>query len=507
MQRDIEYSRARNLHVWSDSERATSFVQAVMDKLIPNNKELKPVERNTIKRNLSNLILDLFHCWSVDPAMSIGVPMSNSRYKTKSIYNGLGISSGIIELVNQLKKDGYIGSHKGSHKDERDTRIWAEEPLIEWFKQSGLTTDELVFHKGRQSIVLRDKKKKDKKKKDKDYRDTAATRRMRDVLTAYNDLLDRTFIDIFSLNQPTVIHEMKDKKKKPKEGWNKKPQKVKAQSDKPTFTRISQEQKFVRRIFNNGSFKEGGRFYGPFWTLIPKRYRNDIRIDGFPTIELDFSGLHIVLAYREKKLNYNWNNGNDPYLVEVKGVDDAALARKIGKTLLLIALNAKNDKAAINAARNQFEEDELGSFDYDVLKDVLTKLKDKHSDIADLIASNAGIKLQLIDSTIVEKLVQRFTEEGIHILCIHDSFIVKERYKELLRTRMSEAIKEIAGVEEPKLKQEGIGLYELLDDLNDKVKPNSKMDIGDKMKAMVQSETKGYTNRRSEFDNRMNKDR
>ena len=37
--------------------------------------------------------------------------------------------------------------------------------------------------------------------------------------------------------------------------------------NKPLFVNII-SNKFVRRIFNNGTFEEGGRFYGGWWQRI-----------------------------------------------------------------------------------------------------------------------------------------------------------------------------------------------------------------------------------------------
>ena len=46
------------------------------------------------------------------------------------------------------------------------------------------------------------------------------------------------------------------------------------------------------RIFSNGSFKEGGRFYRGWWQQIDKEDRCKIYIDDKPTLEVDFKAFH-----------------------------------------------------------------------------------------------------------------------------------------------------------------------------------------------------------------------
>ncbi len=44
------------------------------------------------------------------------------------------------------------------------------------------------------------------------------------------------------------------------------------------------------RVFNDGRWDRGGRFFGGWWQRVPSRWRSNIKIDGHPTCELDFSG-------------------------------------------------------------------------------------------------------------------------------------------------------------------------------------------------------------------------
>ena len=62
------------------------------------------------------------------------------------------------------------------------------------------------------------------------------------------------------------------------------------------------------RIFSNGSFKEGGRFYRGWWQNVPSEYRKHITIDMKRTVEYDFSQLnpHMLYFAYNKELGSEW---------------------------------------------------------------------------------------------------------------------------------------------------------------------------------------------------------
>jgi hypothetical protein len=80
------------------------------------------------------------------------------------------------------------------------------------------------------------------------------------------------------------------------------------------------------RVFNNSSFKNGGRFYGASHLDIPSHMRGFIRINGEPVVELDYDALHIVMLYHLRGLDINL--AQDPYEIIV-GPEDRSI-KKIG---------------------------------------------------------------------------------------------------------------------------------------------------------------------------------
>ena len=149
------------------------------------------------------------------------------------------------------------------------------------------------------------------------YEDTKQTNLMRDNLQTINTLLDSRWIDL----------EVSDKVYKK---IAEKTEKKKNRSD------IDFNRKLLKRIFNNNSFEDGGRFYHGWWQEIPKEYRKFITIDGKRTVEVDYSSIHFRILYAEQGIDIG---DDDPYIIE--GYEDSRDEIKIA---LNIILNAETKK-------------------------------------------------------------------------------------------------------------------------------------------------------------------
>ena len=104
----------------------------------------------------------------------------------------------------------------------------------------------------------------------------------RDLFRRYNALLSRTHIDLGCEERPELLTEQYNRATKDHELRR---------------VSLSQRNKFVRRVFYRGDWNLGGRYHGGWWQQVPSRYRQHILIDGGHTIEADYSGFHIALAY------------------------------------------------------------------------------------------------------------------------------------------------------------------------------------------------------------------
>ena len=122
--------------------------------------------------------------------------------------------------------------------------------------------------------------------------DHADIRPMREEIKAYNELLERTHIDISSLEYSYIE----------RHGDESSTQQVS----------IDRSNQFVRRIFSRNSWNLNGRFYGGWWQQIGEDYRENIRMDGSPTIEVNCKGYHVAILANEqgisKSVDYDWYN-------------------------------------------------------------------------------------------------------------------------------------------------------------------------------------------------------
>ena len=104
---------------------------------------------------------------------------------------------------------------------------------------------------------------------------------------------------------------------------------------------VNYPENFVRRIFNNGKWSDGGRFYGGWWQRIPGELRRRIVINnsGNTCSELDYSGLHIVLLYAQENIDYWKDVQVDPYTLD--GYETSERMRQLLKLVLLVAISGQ----------------------------------------------------------------------------------------------------------------------------------------------------------------------
>jgi hypothetical protein len=187
-------------------------------------------------------------------------------------------------------------------------------------------------------------------------------------------------------------------------------------------------QASMTRIFNNGSFHEGGRFYSPLQNL-RKVDRQFLRFDGDPTIEVDFAEMHPSLMYHLEGQTYF----GDAY--SIPGFDREKVKVAFNT---MINRDAKKHKGSIastlakNLSLSQNEALELERGIY--------RLHDK---VASKFNTGYGLTLQNIDSKIAYKILTYFIMKLKRpILMVHDSAIVSVRDLESLMLAMVDCYKE-----------------------------------------------------------------
>ena len=116
------------------------------------------------------------------------------------------------------------------------SRLWATDKLKAHFQKAKFSHFAINHHYDWDPTILRDQDKKNK-----EYDDTVETNRMRSMLLDYIKILENTHIYIYDLDTPVLTVGTKKRKMR---------------------LQIGQQDKLVRRVFNNLRWDQGGRFYG-----------------------------------------------------------------------------------------------------------------------------------------------------------------------------------------------------------------------------------------------------
>lgn len=415
-ERDLDHSKRLDVHVWSHHSDVNALVDEIWEQHF--NSAKKEIE----KRHIKVVLLDLYVNWVDDPTLATSFARGNSAYKAGSIYNELHISKKTIDVVDRLEAAGLVET-KGGFLDRRsgvgrEARMWPTDKLIRKFKEAKFSPYDVSYLAGRRTVILRSGNDEDHPGSNIEYEDTSETLDMEGFNSAYNEVLRSVFIDIPDLG------------------------------DGPEDYVVSQREKFTYRVFNRRSFEHGGRFVGGWWVSCPRELRKRIFINDWPTTEIDFSGLHIVLLYALEGIEYWRQIDRDPYLIEKpKFIQNDRDCRDAVKRLMLVTLNAADQESAFRAFRSEADTGHyFKRFKDAQLAEILAQISKVHEPIQSYFNSDWGTRLMRYDSTIAWETMREFVDEEIPILCVHDSFIVPTGYEKKLIEEMAYGFEIVMGV-------------------------------------------------------------
>ncbi len=437
-------SRPLDVHLTSDHPLFEAIYIDVLseypdvDRFINISSKTKRAKGNS-KKIFRAVLLDLYVCWCEDPTQWLGISTNNNSWNTGSRYNTLFISRNIKALLVTLVELGLLvrRNHRYSSINPQfnhTARYQAAQSLRTIFYRHHFGTAQISKNPDREVIILR-KSDVDEFGEDLEssvpveYAETADTEAMRLQVRAYNELLAKHHIDLGSAESPIVKITF----------WDKRLKRVQEQN-----IVIGQHNKFVYRVFSRGSFDCHGRFYGGWWTRIPSEMRKDIFIDGQPTHEVDFKALHVHLLSAKSGVPLP----ADPYSLNTLVVDGITIQEQRAwmKALILHSLNAKSRKEAFKAFRNEAETGSAMRHATDLgLQRLLTAFTDSYPHLEQYLCSDQGIYLMRQDSDIAAEVMRQMTNQGIPVLCVHDSFIVDVFHWVELREAMVRASTRLAG--------------------------------------------------------------
>ena len=395
-------------------------------------RAVRPTTYAKIRRAIDCLLANLVKAALASPECFLAIPQSSGAF-TQSRYNNQGIGYGNTKRVVDFLKGCFpplvsynVGFNDRSNPGARTfvTRIRALPALLDiptspsQASQAGeenvRTLSELTFnsplpitsrkslcctsivHTPSETIRL-----KDPEKELVEYEDDENTEGMRSRLNQWNDFTSRHCIDLF-LPDDQILH-MYDRSSDDAVSED---EPFREEEDRPRYVDLTRNRLY--RVFNNGRFEEGGRFYGGWWQRVPGEHRKFITINWLPTKELDYSNLHPAMLYALEGIQL------EDYAYALPGID--AAYKKLIKATFFKLMNAQVGQRIKPPRRGSLPP----GWTWRQLQEAI---KDKHHRIAHHFNSGIGLELQKTDSDIAEQVMFRMSLQRQLVLPIHDSFI------------------------------------------------------------------------------------
>ena len=416
-------SRPFDVHRWSEYPEVKALTNEILHELF----EKFPNKHTESKREkaLRVLLLDLWCSLKEDPLQYIGIQLSSNAYQAGERYNKLHLKYGPIrECFKALVLAGYLVGYPGfyDHKTGigRVTRIIATTKLRRRFLKTNWSNNIQLQRVDDEVIILKGKDDK----KIIDYVDNKLTMRMRDDVERYNRFIEDVQLDV-------------------------------SIRDKEIPENIYLHRKALYRVFNNSRFNQGGRFYGAWYQGYERWIRERITLDNKETVEIDFRGLHIILAYAMVGIDFHASTGeDDPYLIKdlEYSAEDLYKYRNLIKTTFLIMLNAKSENSAVKAVFSKWKDNKEKSsvekteypenVSHGQIKKLMVWIKNTHQPIAKLFNSGIGLDMQFLDSEIANRVLMKMIDKEMPVLPIHDSFVCKKQDEKVLREIMIDSLHE-----------------------------------------------------------------
>jgi hypothetical protein len=408
--------------------------------------------RAELRECVSMLVANLLKVYWSDPSRLLNLPFRRSAYTT-SRYVPQAISSRRIVYVRDylLIDQNYVQYQRGFFDPRLDvgrrSKLRATQRLSDYFPVSsshpfaissnngnssdsstgnglGRDSSSSLFEVERKPIVDPILLRLDGN--EIEYPDTRETYRMRANLEEWNAFLGRQWIDLLQSEEALTAEELEA-------------------GIRPAYPKsLDLGQPALRRIFANGSFNEGGRFYGGWWQEIPSECRQYITINWEPTRELDFSNLLPNLLYARAGAPL----AGDAY--ELDEVERTEENRDIVKKAFISLVNATGHiRQPASEDLPTKSNDSTSRLTWPELKAAIRR---RHPQIDQYFQSGIGTAMQRADSDIAEDVMLSMARQDILVLPVHDSFIVSWRHCERLKVEMIRAYREKIGIDPTKVR-------------------------------------------------------
>ena len=375
----------------------------------------RAVDQTTFKRTLEAIVCDLCVCVLQPEFDAVHLPKSNKVLRKQSRYKGVALGKTLpdILLVLEAEETTFIGLKTGTSKfkiiDEMmnvafsggvQTTIWAEHKLLSRIERFGICFEDIQQDPGEETIILRaPKDRSEQRAKAQEYKDTPDTTALRAQLTDINTWLVEADIHC-------------------------------------DLTGVNTQDRYLKRIFNNSDFAQGGRIYGGFWQTMSSENRQEhILVDGDCVVELDYGQMSLAMLYG---IAGKTPPEGDLYDLSAFGIP-VKYRKGLKKCIQAIVNSPGIPKRVPKGVRQHLPA--IYS-----MRDILRAVEQKHAAIYPLMTSGMGMQLFRKESDILVDVLLTLKAQDITALPIHDAVVVRDDNSDKAKAVMKKVFREHTGI-------------------------------------------------------------
>jgi hypothetical protein len=369
------------------------------DQLRKRARKKKDLE--IFERQIEAIVCEAVHRYLTGADKRIAISLSNRYLSRKDAQSNI-LNNTISQNLKNLSSPvmAFLELQTGDRSEGQVTTFWAGKRLITRIKERQLGYNDLTLEKSKNVIELRDKKAEGKAKgRLIHYEETPLTRQYRDEIEQINAFLREADI-CYQGNQD-----------------------------------IDDSRVELKRIFNNGTFEEGGRLYGGFWISMKSEDIRDITIDDEWVVALDYGQMAVRLAYSLAKAPISFDDG---YLIP-----EWEKARELTKKLINVMLNStSSDEWTIPK-----KIEKLYPYREKIERHLIADIYSFHKPISKLFGKPNGMKFMFLESEILIDVLLELNALGIVALPIHDGLLVKPSQQEAAKQVMLKVFKQHTNID------------------------------------------------------------
>ncbi len=414
--------RDRPFNPWrtAESPAAKALVAEVRERLVQHEPKVFPRERTrratdweTFDKQVEALVADITYEYLAHPQRWVSTTLSKRILGNQGRYGSRVLSKTYPRVVKllcspELAIVDILGGSKFDWEGDgiKQTSLHADKALIELIERHGVRAHHFRIRNTGEVIILRSARENIfEDKTSLQYTDTPQTIQYREQVHQINQWLDDADID-FDASESDQYFDARDR--------------------------------HLVRIFNNGSFDQGGRLFGGFWQAMPRYLRSrGILINGNRTVTLDFGQIAPRIMYGMARAQPQFE---DAYMVEPFGLKYRDGVKKVFNTLLCAA---KRPTRFPQGVRDLIPEQSIK------VNQIIDAILEHHQPIAHLFYSNHGLKVMHQESQIMVSILLELIEQEIVGLPIHDALIVEEHLQEEATQLMKDTFRSHTGLPIP----------------------------------------------------------